>query len=298
MDALLAHGPLRVSQALTIAIQVAEALDHVHRHGITHRDLKPSNILVTKSGARLLDFGIGKLTVADGVARPAGFTTETFEGAMIGTLNYMAPEQLEGGEVGPRTDLFAFGAVLDEMLAGRKAFDGSSRASIVAAIINSQPPPLAERARGTLPPRLDRIVTKSLAKDPDARWQSARDLADELKWIAEERPQQPAATRRRTTTWPLADRCRDLDRGDRDRRAHWVARPHVTHQCRLRRCGLRSCPNRTSGLRRLDFSLSRDGRLLVYNGRSAAGQRMYMRRLDSFETVSFAGPGLYRDHWP
>ncbi len=140
VGALLARGPMRLTSALTIAIQIADALDHVHRRGITHRDLKPSNIMLTKTGAKLLDFGVGKWSAA-AEDRPPGFSTETADGAFIGTLNYMAPEQLEGREAGPRSDLFAFGAVLYEMLTGRRAFDGQSRASIVAAVLHTDPPP-------------------------------------------------------------------------------------------------------------------------------------------------------------
>jgi serine/threonine protein kinase len=190
LAARLAKGPLPLERALTHAIEIADALDKAHRQGIVHRDLKPGNVMLTKSGAKLLDFGLAKLiAVGAGLARPDVTVTGpmTAEGTILGTLQYMAPEQLEGKDADARSDIFAFGCILYEMLTGKRAFKGDSQASLIAAILDHDPPPLATM-QPLLPRALDHIVARCLAKDPDQRWQSARDLLLELKWVAEERP--------------------------------------------------------------------------------------------------------------
>ena len=188
----LVRGPLPIDQAIRYGIQMAEALDRAHRAGIVHRDLKPGNIMLTRSGAKLLDFGLAKLTaspsgVMSGLSMmpttPKG-TNLTAEGTILGTFQYMAPEQLEGHEADARTDVFAFGAVLYEMVTGRKAFSGGSQASLIASILERQPEPVST-VQPAAPPALDHVVRKCLAKDPDDRWQSAADLASELKWSGE-----------------------------------------------------------------------------------------------------------------
>jgi len=180
----LARGPLPLDQMLRYAVEIADALDSAHRHGVLHRDLKPGNILLTKSGAKVLDFGLAKMQTAEaasGVTRPASTLTE--DGVILGTLPYMAPEQLEGKEADARTDIFSFGAVLYEMTTGKRAFEAESRVGLIAAILEHEPPPLTTLQPMT-PAALDRAIKKCLAKDPDARWQTARDLKDELEWIA------------------------------------------------------------------------------------------------------------------
>jgi len=188
-------GPLLpLSDALAIAIQIADALVVAHRAGIVHRDLKPGNIFLVRTGAssppiaKLLDFGLAKTSapaVAAGVATmsPTTPASVTAQGTILGTFQYMAPEQIEGLEADARTDLFAFGCVLYEMLTGKTAFEGKTRASLLGAILKDEPPPVSAVQRIT-PAALDRIVATCLAKDPEDRWQTARDLQRELKWVA------------------------------------------------------------------------------------------------------------------
>ncbi len=172
-------GPLPLDQALQYAIQIAEALDAAHQKSIIHRDLKPANIMVTKAGVKLLDFGLAKMSAPKEAA--AAGATETIaltkENTILGTMQYMAPEQLEGREADARADIFAFGAVLYEMLTGRKAFEGSSQASLIAAIMSREPPSVS----GLAPAALDHIIRRCLAKDPADRWPTARDLAGVYK---------------------------------------------------------------------------------------------------------------------
>jgi Tol biopolymer transport system component len=186
LAARLTRGPLPVEHALRVAIEVAGALDRAHRQGIVHRDLKPGNIMLTKSGAKLLDFGLAKTTTPVAIAAASIPTHElplTAKGAIIGTFQYMAPEQLEGQPADARTDIFAFGAVLYEMLTGRRAFEGKSPASLISAIMSSDPPPVSSIQTLT-PPALDHVIRRCLAKDPDERWQSAHDVMAELRWIS------------------------------------------------------------------------------------------------------------------
>ena len=208
----LAKARLPLDQALRYAIEIADALDKAHRAGIVHRDLKPGNIMLTSFKARgapppraedgllerrlssatyvkLLDFGLAKTGAPAVVGAslsmlPTTPPNLTAQGTILGTFQYMAPEQLEGQEADTRTDIFAFGALLYEMVTGKKAFEGKSQASLISAIMSFDPPPLSTIERVT-PPALDRVVKKCLAKDPDERWQSAHDLTSELKWVAE-----------------------------------------------------------------------------------------------------------------
>jgi len=189
------QGPMPLERALKYAAQIADALDAAHRKGIVHRDLKPANILVTKSGVKVLDFGLAKMQTA-----VAGAETEAASerGAILGTLHYMSPEQVQGKETDARSDIFSFGLVLYEMLTGRRAFEAENSASVIAAILDRDPPNLEEIG----PAGLQRVLRRCLAKDPDERWQSARDLKTALEWTAEVAPQ--ARPRRRVGAGWLA----------------------------------------------------------------------------------------------
>src|SRR6266850_1013602 len=190
LEQRLAAGALPIDQALRHGIEISDALDKAHRQGIVHRDLKPGNVMLTKSGAKLLDFGLAKLrapevplsAASELSALPTGDKPLTAEGSLVGTFQYMAPEQLEGKEPDTRADIFAFGTLMYEMATGERAFKGKSQASLIAAILAAEPTPIS-RLRPLTPPALDRIVATCLAKDPDERWQSAHDIGKELKWI-------------------------------------------------------------------------------------------------------------------
>jgi Tol biopolymer transport system component len=206
----LSRGPLPLDQALQRGIEIAGALSVAHRRGIIHRDVKPGNVMLTKAGAKLLDFGLAKSGPTLGVgALEAGtaLTTRprdlTAEGTIVGTVQYMAPEQVEGLDVDARTDIFAFGAMLFEMITGRKAFAASTQASLIGAILKDHPPAISSLVAVT-PPALDRVIGKCLAKEPDDRWQTASDLRDELRWIADGAPALDApmpATAKRRREW-------------------------------------------------------------------------------------------------
>ena len=215
LAARLFRGPLPIDEALRYAVQTAVAIDAAHRQGVTHRDLKPSNIMLTKAGAVLLDFGVAKPHAPAGAARgdPEGSTASdiTGAGAIVGTVRYMAPEVLEGADADARSDLFSFGAVVYEMVTGRRAFDGDSTARVIASVLVDQPPAISVR-RPDAPHALDEAVRTCLAKDPSERWQNAGDLLRHLQWVGEAQARTPtpsslrapSAGVRRTRPWMLA----------------------------------------------------------------------------------------------
>lgn len=184
----LGRGPVPYTEMLRIAIEVASALDSAHRQGLIHRDLKPGNVMLTGEGAKLMDFGLAKIAANDGMPRELSGVTQTTPltgaGTILGTMQYMAPEQLEGKEADARSDIFAFGAMLYEMTTGKRAFEGTSQATLIAAIIERDPTPISVLLPAT-PPLFERLVKKCLSKDPQKRWQSAADLLDELRWISQ-----------------------------------------------------------------------------------------------------------------
>jgi Tol biopolymer transport system component len=209
----LKRGSLPTEQVLRYGIQIADALEKAHRQGLVHRDLKPGNIMLTKSGAKLLDFGLAKAVYAQqsfGLMRedqaphqdlPTASIPLTAEGTVLGTFAYMSPEQLEGRDADARSDIFALGAVLYEMAAGRKAFEGTAPANVMAAVLEREPQPLTT-VQPLAPTAFERLVKMCLAKDPDERWQTAHDVKLQLQWILEGGSQSglpaPVAVRRRT----------------------------------------------------------------------------------------------------
>ena len=197
LAARLGKGPLPLNQLLLYGAQIADALDKAHRKGFTHRDLKPGNIMLTQAGAKLLDFGLAKARIGQGAPGEATLTVLptaaaelTQKGALLGTFQYMSPEQFHGCDADARSDIFAFGAVLYEMATGQKAFTGKSQASVMAAILDFDPPPISTR-QPMSPLSLDRLVSTCLAKDPEERWQTAHDVMLQLKAIAAEAAPSP-----------------------------------------------------------------------------------------------------------
>jgi serine/threonine protein kinase len=296
----LSKGALPMEQVLRHSIQIADALDKAHKEGIIHRDLKPGNIMLTKSGVKLLDFGLAKLesTEAQPIVGVSALATEqrslTAEGTILGTLQYMSPEQLEGRDTDARTDIFSFGAVLYEMATGRKAFTGKSQASLIAAILQTNPPSISS-IEPLSPPAFDRLVQHCLAKDPEDRWQNAHDLMAQLKWILEGGSDSgvaaPVAARRRTREhfrWSLLGAFIGalltligawffFGRPQPD--------PHIgTHL-------ILPIPE-TDQLTFKDrpfFAISPDGRSIVYSANRNNKSQLFFRKLDSSEPVPLPG---------
>jgi Tol biopolymer transport system component len=204
----LAKGPLPLEHVLKFGMQTADALDKAHRSGVVHRDLKPGNIMLTATGIKLLDFGLAKPSAALATAATltAGAKQQspmTEEGSVVGTFQYMSPEQVEGKELDGRSDLFSLGAVLYEMLTGKRAFEGKSQLSVASAILEKEPEPLS-KIKPLTPPAFDHAIRRCLAKDPEGRWQAARDLSLELKWISEGGAQAGERATMGRTNWARA----------------------------------------------------------------------------------------------
>jgi len=302
LEGLRANGTgLVLDEALRIATQVCDALDHAHRIGVVHRDLKPANIFLTKTGPKLLDFGLAKRRPA-GAGIVSGMSVAatqaapiTASGTILGTLQYMAPEQLEGQEADSRADIFSFGAVLYEMITGRKAFDGKSQASLIAAILHIDPPAMTTLQPVT-PVALERVVTTCLAKNPDDRWQTARDLLRELKWAAEgattpvPSPPRAAQAKASRVAWALASVC-----GVAAIIGGVIAIGHLRETPQPARTATRFSVTLPAAVPLLStinstLALSPDGTRLVYvGGVSAAGSQLYLRAMDQLEAAPIRG---------
>lgn len=300
LEQRLRKGPLPVSELLKNGVEMADALEKAHRAGIVHRDLKPSNIMLTKNGAKLMDFGLAKpdaVKMATGAnqASVSGGATASFVkpstpvssvGTIVGTINYMAPEQIEGKEADARSDLFAFGAVLYEMATGQRAFEGKSSFSVASAILEREPTPLAALQPAS-PPTLDYVIRSCLAKDPEERFQSAHDVELYLQWLL-----QPASAagrvlkggaRWRATALGLAAAVLVLAAaliGTTRNRAAPVASPTMRFSIALPP-GQELAVDNTETL-----ALSPDGRQLAYVAAQGGVSHLYLRRLDQFDSIA------------
>jgi hypothetical protein len=275
-------GPLPVEKALEYSRQILDALDHPHRHKITHRDLKPANIMITRRGVKLLDFGLAKLETG-----PLRETDETItevltkQGQIVGTLQYMSPEQLQGKPADARSDIFSFGAVLYEMLSGKRAFEGSSAASVIAAVLERQPAPLE------LSPPLERVVLTCLEKDPEKRWQSAREVKHALDWIEAE-ASAPADTSRAwlgMAGWIVAAVVLLAAAG-------WTFWPRPEPPARVMRFEVPQ-PGRTALTRYI--SISPDGRKLAFNNVSIGDAGLWVCDFESAEWRRLPGTERARE---
>jgi hypothetical protein len=298
----LEKGALPLEQVLKIGTEVADALDKAHRQGIIHRDLKPGNIMLTKSGAKLLDFGLAKSTVplTSGATMTAAVkhtTPVTQQGMIVGTFQYMAPEQVEGKDVDARSDIFSFGAVLYEMVTGRRAFPGKSQLSVASAILEKEPEPISTLQPMT-PPALDHAIRRCLAKDPEERWQTARDLALELEWSAEGGSQvmaMPAgaaqgirARWRGVLLWGVVSVLLAAITG----LAIWNLKPSPppTPQPVSRTVITLPPGQRLAGLDQPAVALSPDGTHLAYvAGQGGTQQQIYLRAMNSLEARPIPG---------
>jgi eukaryotic-like serine/threonine-protein kinase len=307
LEQRLKKGPLPVDQTSRYSSQIAEALAHAHKLGITHRDLKPSNVMLTKTGAKLMDFGLAKQSeIASLSAALTEMTAEqsklTGEGMLVGTFQYMAPEQLEGKEADPRTDIFAFGEVMYEMATGKPAFNGGSRASLIASILTTEPAPISQ-VQPLTPPALERVVRKCLAKDPDERWQSAADLASELKWVSSESSGTQFAvpgrgTPKRELDWKLWGMVAMALLAISAILFHFFSRPSPPPSARTR--WIISPPEGTSFLATGDapapVAISPDGRRIAFVAGEPGKVQLYTQSLDALKATAL--PSTEGASWP
>ena len=294
----LTKGALPLDQALRYAIEIADALDKAHRQGVTHRDLKPANIMLTKAGAKLLDFGLAKLTRSGPQSEASTKLADslTQQGTILGTFQYMAPEQLEGQDADARTDIWAFGCVVYEMVTGKKAFAGKSQASLIAAILEHDPPPVSAPDALT-PPLLDRVIKTCLTKEPDGRFQSAGDVVLNLSWIDESATETAVATQQRALDWT---RLRLVVAGVvlavaaiSSLATWWLAGLQPVEETAVRRAAL-PLPAEAAYLPRgqsqgANVAISPDGTRVVYAGGTGAQAQLYLRVLDQLGVSPIAG---------
>jgi len=294
---LLEKGPLPLAQALRYGVEIADALDKAHRQGIVHRDLKPGNIMITKSGTKLLDFGLAKAAapLASGATLTAAITRTTpvtHQGTIVGTFQYMSPEQVEGKALDTRSDIFSFGAVLYEMVTGQRAFPGKSQLSVASAILEKEPASISTLQPMT-PPALERAIRRCLGKEPDDRWQTARDLELELKWIAEsgsQVTQSPVAPARSVPGWrALTLSVAALLFGAAIAGlATWNLKPSPPRP--VSRTVITLPPGQQlGGLEQPAVALSPDGSQLAYVAIQAGAQQIYLRAMDSLEARPITG---------
>ena len=293
LAARLLRGPLPTLELLRIAIQIADALDKAHKQGFVHRDLKPGNVMLTKSGAKLLDFGLARTTglaasLSDLSRSPTMSRPLTTEGSIVGTFQYLAPETLEGKEADARCDIFAFGAVLYEMATGKRAFEGKSQASVIAAILEREPGPVST-VQPLIPPALDRLIAQCLVKDPDQRRQTMHDVLLELQWISEggSKAGIPAAlsARRRTSArlaWTIAAAAAIVAAGFG---VGWLARRPAKPE------PVRFFVGAPEGATTVGSpKISPDGRIIAYNVTDSTGvTRIWVRPLGSLAAQPLAG---------
>jgi Tol biopolymer transport system component len=292
----LARGPLPIEQVLRYGVQIAEALEKAHRAGIVHRDLKPGNVIVTRSGAKLLDFGLAKIAQPQQASSPDAMTAAmshqkplTEEGSVLGTFQYMAPEQIEGRDTDKRSDIFALGALLYEMATGKRAFEAKSRASLIASILDREPPPIST-VQPLTPRHFERVVQLCLAKDPDERWQSAHDVAAELKWIAASSTEGagPGVAKRRGRK--LARALAMLAAGAvLGAAAVWVALRDRSAPVAVARFSVPALPSAPLLLQLGSLAVSPDGSVIVYRGGADRRAMLYRRSAGVMNAEPIAG---------
>lgn len=301
LAARLAKGPLPLEQAVRVGAEIAEGLDRAHRNGVVHRDLKPGNIMLTRSGAKLMDFGLAKAATpasppSSGLTQTVAHATHplTAEGTVVGTFQYMSPEQVEGREADPRSDIFALGAVLYEMVTGKRAFEGKTTASVLAAVLERHPAPITAILPMT-PATLDRLVRTCLAKDPEERWQTAHDVGLQLKQVAEGSsqvgmvvvPAHGPGRSRQHLAWGLAAGFAVLAIA-----AAVLAYVASQKQLPILRVQINP-PDKTqfnlSGDTSGPAAISPDGRYAVFSARGETGSRLYLRSLDSLNPQPLPG---------